>query len=106
MPTPEQDMDLHIKVAEMHGMLTQALGDQSRRLTELESGQVVVHSRLNEKRTVLSTHSEQISNLQRAVNALEQARLGLLARVGIVLASCTGVGGMILALYNAMRIVN
>lgn len=109
MVMAEQDTDLvavRIQVAEMHGMLTQALGDHGQRLTALEQEQAVLHGRITTKRAVISTHAEQISGLQQAVNKLENARLSMLGRVGIVLASCTGVGGMILALYNAMRLAS
>lgn len=107
MVMSEQDTDLiavRIQVAEMHGMLTQALGDHGQRIANLEEGQAVLHGRITTKRALISQQSEQIIGLQQAVNKLENARIGMLGRVGVVLASCTGVGGMLLAVWNAVRI--
>lgn len=107
MAMTEQDTDLiavRIQVAEMHGMLTQALGDHGQRIANLEDGQAILHGRITTKRALISQQGEQIIGLQKAVNKLEVARVSMLGRVGIVLASCTGVGGMILAVWNAIRI--
>lgn len=95
---------LRIEVAEMRGMLSQALSDHGQRLVDLENDNRVIHGRLSDKGKTLATHTEQISGLQKAVNAIEQNRIGAFARVGIVLGACTGIAGLMLAVFNAIRI--
>lgn len=64
-------MQTRLDVAEMKGMLTQALTDHGNRLSHLEGDNVSIHSRLGEKGKMLATHSEQIKNAEKAINVLE-----------------------------------
>jgi hypothetical protein len=103
---PEGDVliALRVDVAEMRGMLKQALSDHGQRLVDLENDNRLIHGRLSDKGKTLATHTQQINGLEKAVNALEQNRIGGFARVGIVLGACTGIGGLLLAVFNALRI--
>lgn len=95
---------VRLDVAEMKGMLTQALGDHGQRITQLEADSRVIHGRLSDKGKLLGVHTEQIKGLQEAVHELEEKRVGTLGRVGITIGACTGVAGTLLAIFNALRI--
>lgn len=102
----EVDTDLvqvRVDVAEMRGMLSQALSDHGQRISNIEVDNRVLHGRLSDKGRILATHDEKIIGVERAVNALENNRIGMPAKVGIFVAMATGIIGTSLAMYNSLR---
>ena len=95
---------LRIDVAEMRGMLSQALGDHGQRLTAQEAESRVLHTRVTALATAGTTAIARIDSAEKAINDLENAHLGFPARVSIALGSVTGLGGLALALFNSFRI--
>lgn len=70
-----------LDVAEMKGMLTQALSDQNTRLTNLEKDNVSLHARLSDKAKEHATYAEKIRGLEKAVNVLENDSRAKHARI-------------------------
>lgn len=82
-----------IDVAEMKGMLKQALSDQGSRINHLETDNVSIHARLSDKGKLLATHTEQIVGLQKAVNVIENdSRAKRAAGVATIAVIIAGVG--------------
>ncbi len=95
---------LRIDVAEMRGMLSQALSDHGQRITGIEADNRTLHGRLSDKGKTLATHAEHFTAVDKAIYDLEQANLGFAARVALIIGSVAGLGGLGLAIVNALRI--
>lgn len=89
-----------LDVAEMKGMLTQALSDQGSRIKALEGGNDLIHGRLSDRAKENATHAEKISGLEKAVNVLENDNRARRA-------SIIGIGGVIIsAAALALAVIN
>lgn len=98
-------LQTRLDVAEMKGMLTQALSNQESRIHNLESDNISIHSRLSDKGKLLATHTEQIKNAEKAINILENdnraRRANGLAVVAILIAGA----GVIINLVDNVMVV-
>jgi len=69
---PPGIVGLQVAVAEMKGMLHQALSDQGQRITKLEADMTTVHGRLGDKGKLLATHTERIQSNHDRIEDLEK----------------------------------
>jgi hypothetical protein len=95
---PEGIVALQVSVAEMKGMLHQALSDQGQRITKLESDMTTVHGRLSDKGKTLATHTEQIGSNRDRIEDLEQAQQGAVSKNTAIIACVLAAGGLILSI--------
>jgi CII-binding regulator of phage lambda lysogenization HflD len=77
---PPGIVGLQVAVAEMKGMLHQALSDQGQRITKLEADMTVVHGRLGDKGKLLATHTERIQSNHDRIENLEDQQQGAVSR--------------------------
>jgi hypothetical protein len=84
---------VRLDVAEMKGMLGQALSDHGQRITNLESDNIAIHGRLSDKGKTLARHDERINDLEQD----NDARLG---RILGTLGAVVGVLGLGFAVFN------
>lgn len=89
-----------LDVAEMKGMLKQALSDHGQRLANLEKDNATLHARLSDKGKVQATHTEQIGGLQKAVNDLENDNDARLGKFLGIIGGVVGLAGLVLAVLN------
>jgi hypothetical protein len=87
-----------LDVAEMKGMLRQALSDHGQRISNVEREVVALHGRVSDKGKTLAAHGERIEDLENT-NA---SRPGLI--FGLV-GAIVGASGLILAILNRVTII-
>lgn len=85
-----------LDVAEMKGMLTQALGSHGQRLTALEEARDKLHASTIEHSTTQASHTAKIQHLEERAKGQMPRILQVLMAVLAVLGFLGGVGGEIL----------
>jgi hypothetical protein len=88
---------VRLDVAEMKGMLGQALSDHGQRITNLETDNTTIHARLSDKGNALARHDERIQDLENDNSARQGRVLGILGAV-------VGFGGLVLAIINRITL--
>lgn len=103
---PEDDAltATRLDVAEMKGMLKQALSDHGQRIANLEKDNMTLHARLSDKGKALATHSEKIGGLERAVNDLETDNDARMGKILGIIGGVVGLAGLALAILNRITI--
>lgn len=94
-----------LDIAEMKGMLRQALSDQGQRIANLEQSTTSLHGRISDKAKILATHTEQIGGVQRAVNVLENDNRARQGRILGIIAAVVGCAGLALSILNRITII-
>lgn len=89
---------LRVSVARMEGMLTQALTDQSQRVTKVEADVGVIHGRLSEKGKLLATHSEKIQQNHDRIEDIEERQKAAMPRTVAVIAPVIAAAALIVSL--------
>lgn len=75
-----------LDVAEMKGMLTQALGSHSQRLTALEEAKDQMHARISDKGKTLANHAARLEDLEERA----KGQLPRIAQIVTVIISVVG----------------
>jgi chromosome segregation ATPase len=104
--SPAEDLIiLRVTVARMEGMLTQALTDQSVRMTKAETeisalrdGLSTVHNRLGEKGKMLATHTERIQSNHDRIEDLEDRQQAAMPRTVAVIGPVVAAAALLLTL--------
>lgn len=89
---------VRLDVAEMKGMLGQALSDHGQRITNLESDNIAIHARLSDKGKTLARHDERIEDLEHDNDARTGRILGTLGAIA-------GLGALALAIFNRLTLI-
>lgn len=95
---PPGIVGLQVAVAEMKGMLHQALSDQGQRITKLEADMTVVHGRLGDKGKLLATHTERIQSNHDRIEDLEDRQQGAVSKNTTVVAVVLAAAGLLIGL--------
>ena len=86
-------LQTRLDVAEMKGMLTQALGSHDQRLTSLERSRDELHGRISDKGKLLAAHTEKINDLEERAKG-QLPKMAQIVTVALaVLGFLGGVGG-------------
>lgn len=95
---PEGIVALQVSVAEMKGMLHQALSDQGQRITKIEADVGTIHGRLSDKGKMLATHTEQISSNRDRIEDLEHAQQGAVSKNTAIIACVLAAAGLVIGI--------
>lgn len=104
--TPERDAyydslhELRVSVARMEGMLSQALTDQSQRITRAEADIGSINVRLNDKAKVIATHGERIKANSDRIHELEEDKQGFHGRVLGTIGAIVAAAALIVSLVG------
>lgn len=88
---------VRLDVAEMKGMLTQALHDHGSRISNLETDNLAIHGRLSDKGKLLARHDERIEDLENDRDAFHGKVLGVVGAI-------VGLVGLGLAVFNRITL--
>lgn len=91
---------VRLDVAEMKGMLGQALSDHGQRLSNIETDNIAIHGRLTDKGKRIERHDERLDGIDEDVVELKAANNSRSTRVLGVLGAVAGLGALLLAVIN------
>ena len=98
-----QLMQTRLDVAEMKGMLSQALMSHDSRLINLEDRVNIHERRLNDKKAILARHDERFIAVDERLNGVEQANTSRSGRITGIIGTVLGCVAGAIAVYNLLN---